>query len=97
MNLNHPAVRVTASIVGAVGGAALVHAMLGTSAIVTTSYLTAVLAMLVWILAHAIGVAVGSALMNIACDKLSDRKCEALGTKLGSAAFTVRGFFTRKG
>jgi hypothetical protein len=95
MNI-HPIVRFASQTLGALGGAALTTAVLGTSTPITTSYLMAVLFLVMWALLIALGAYVGFRATTAVCDKLSDSAFEGYGNKVGSALGSVRNFFTRK-
>lgn len=95
MNI-HPIVRFASQTLGALGGAALTNAVLGTSVLVTTSYLMAVLFFVMWALLIALGAYAGMRAAGYACDKLSDSAFEGYGNKVGSALGSVRNFFSSK-
>jgi len=95
MNI-HPIVRFASQTLGALGGGALASALLGTSTLITTSYLMAVLFFVMYCLLLALGIYAGYCAATYACDKLSDAAFEGYGNKVGSALGSVRNLFTRK-
>jgi hypothetical protein len=95
MNI-HPIVRFASQTLGALGGAALANAIIGTTVVVTTSWLILILAYVVWALLIALGAYVGYRATTAVCDKLSDSAFEGYGNKVGSALGSVRNFFSSK-
>ena len=92
----HPIIRFASQVTGALGGAALTSAVLGTSTLVTTSYLMAVLFFVMYMLLIAAGAYVGYIAATAVCNKLSDSAFEGYGNKLGAGIGSIRNMFTRK-
>jgi hypothetical protein len=91
VSTSSPVVRSVSQLVGAIGGGALVYALLGTSVLVTTSYLAAALFFIAWALAIALGCAAGAALGGY----LSDKAFGTAGAGIGDGINAVRGWFSR--
>jgi hypothetical protein len=80
---NSAPVRFATMALGAMGGAALVHVMLGTTVVLTTSWLVAVLAYIIWAALY-LGAAYAGA-------KLADKALTWTGTLSG-----ITGLFGKK-
>ena len=92
----HPVVRFAAQTLGALGGVALANAVIGTTVVVTTSWLMWLLAYVVYALLLALGAYAGFAVTRAACNALSDDAFSSYGEKVGSALGSVRNLFSRK-
>lgn len=93
----HPVARFAAQTLTALGGVTLAQAIIGTTVVVTTSWLMWLLSYVIYALLLALGAYAGVKLAGAVCDKLSDSAFEGYGTKIGESLGSVRSFFTRKG
>lgn len=87
----HPLVKIAAQFAGAVGGAALVGALIGTTVVVSTSWFTIVIAWLVYAALLLAGAYAGQAAAARLCDAVSEDAFGRLGTKLGGWYRAARG------
>lgn len=87
MSINSAPVRMVAQIAGAIGGAALVHSLMGATVVVTTSWLVIVLAWLVWLAMLALGAVAGAYVTGAALTHAD---------KLGNLTGRISGFFSSK-
>lgn len=89
MNNNHPLVQFVVRAAGAIGGAALANALVGTTVVVTTSWLMVCLAYIVYACMLLAGAAVGEWAAVTVAKKLAPEKFEGCGYWLGRFAAKV--------
>ena len=92
----HAIIRFASATLGAIGAGCLLDALLGTTVLVTTSWLTFVLFYVVYVLAFALAMYAGAKAGGWVADKLSTQKFESAGDSVGSALRSVRNMFGSK-
>ena len=92
ISTSSPVVHILAQTIGAIGGLALVHAALGTTTVITTSYLAALLIWITLVLAHMVAIVAGTMLGGY----VSDKAFNSAGQSVGESIKAVRGWFSPK-